>query len=126
MFRLMLVTDNELVGKSNLLSVISNAVKGGVDAIQIREKNMCYRELFDLTYEVKRKLGDQARIFINGNPEIARDLGVGLHLPSQLKLNDKFDEDNSEPLVIFKHSCDDSIYQRTESIVYLIRIFLNS
>ena len=35
-------------------------------------------------------------------------------------LNDKFDEDNSEPLVIFKHSCDDSIYQRTESIVYLI------
>ena len=92
MFRLMLVTDNELVGKSNLLSVISNAVKGGVDAIQIREKNMCYRELFDLTYEVKRKLGDQARIFINGNPEIARDLGVGLHLPSQLKLNDKFDD----------------------------------
>ena len=94
MFRLMLVTDNELVGKSNLLSVISNAVKGGVDAIQIREKNMCYRELFDLTYEVKRKLGDQARIFINGNPEIARDLGVGLHLPSQLKLNDKFDDLN--------------------------------
>ena len=88
----MLVTDNELVDKSNLLSVISNAVRGGVDAIQIREKNMCYREVFDLTYEVKNKLGDQALIFINGNPDIARELDIGLHLPSQFKLNGKFDE----------------------------------
>ena len=88
----MLVTDNELVDKSNLLSVISNAVRGGVDAIQIREKNMCYREVFDLTYEVKNKLGDQALIFINGNPDIARELDIGLHLPSQFKLNGKFDD----------------------------------
>ena len=88
----MLVTDNELVDRSNLLSVISNAVIGGVDAIQIREKKMCYRELFDLTYEVKNKLGNQALIFINGNPDIARELDIGLHLPSQFKLNGKFDD----------------------------------
>ena len=88
----MLVTDNELVGKSNLLDIISNAVRGGVDAVQVREKNMCYRDLFDLTYEVKNKLGNQALIFINGNPDIARELDIGLHLPSQFKLSEKFDD----------------------------------
>ena len=86
----MLVTDNELLGESNLIDIIVNAVKGGVDAVQIREKNMGYRDLFDLTYEIKNKLGNQALIFINGNPEIARELDVGLHLPSEFKLNDKF------------------------------------
>lgn len=117
LFRLMLVTDNELLGESNLTDIIVSAVKGGVDAVQIREKNMDYKDLFDLTYEIKNKLGNQALIFINGNPEIARELDVGLHLPSQFKLNNKFNH-----LIWGRsvHSVSDVVKAQEEGASYVI------
>ncbi|MBN18165.1 MAG: hypothetical protein CL758_01590 [Chloroflexi bacterium] len=90
-FKLMLVTDSQMLDNSNLVSTISDAVKGGLDAVQIREKEMSYKDLFNLTYEVKRKLGDQVSIFINGNPKIARELSIGLHLPAYYKNHYKLD-----------------------------------
>jgi thiamine-phosphate pyrophosphorylase len=59
-------------------------LKWGVHFIQIREKNLTDRALFDLTRRIV-KLADrtECRILVNGRADIARAAGAhGVHLPS--------------------------------------------
>lgn len=79
--RLMLVT-NRRAAHLPLPEVVRRAVRGGVDSIQIREKDLSIRELTDLTREIVAAAGD-ARVVVNGSIDVARDLGIGVHLPEQ-------------------------------------------
>jgi len=81
---LYLITDRHQTGGRSLLDVLRSALEGGVRMIQLREKNLSGRELFELATEI-RELTEEygARLLINDRVDIALAAGAdGVHLPS--------------------------------------------
>jgi thiamine-phosphate pyrophosphorylase len=78
------ITDRKRLQEESLLVCVRKAVEWGVDFIQIREKDLDDRELYDLTCQVLATAqGTQCRILVNGRPDIALASGAhGVHLPS--------------------------------------------
>ena len=69
---------------AELLDCIARNVRCGVDYIQIRERDLTARELFELTLEaVQRANGFPTRILVNDRADIALAAGAhGVHLRS--------------------------------------------
>ena len=80
--RLMLVTDRRAVGRRDLAQVAGVAAAGGVDAVQVREKDLLDDELARLVERVQRAVRGRAAVLVNGRPRVAERLGAGLHLPA--------------------------------------------
>ncbi len=78
---LCVVTDSQRYQVDTLVDSLVNAVKGGADMIQIREKSLEDESLSDLIRNVVRSVENTTHILVNGNPKIACDEGVGVHLP---------------------------------------------
>ena len=68
----------------NLLRQIARAVEAGVDLIQIREKDLSSRELYELVRDALRLENPAGtRILVNERVDVARAAGAaGVHLPS--------------------------------------------
>ncbi|HWR89899.1 MAG TPA: thiamine phosphate synthase, partial [Dissulfurispiraceae bacterium] len=82
-FRVYLVTDRRLFsGIDGLLEGIEEALKGGVKAVQVREKDLTTRELLSLSYRMRDVTGRYgASLFINDRADIALAVGAeGVHL----------------------------------------------
>ncbi len=77
-FKLYLVTDRKLTAdRYSLIAAVKEALKGGVKAIQLREKDLGTRELLKLAYrmrEITRKY--DAKLFINDRLDIALAVGA--------------------------------------------------
>ena len=79
-FRLYLVTDRHQTAGRPLLSVVGRAVKAGVRAVQLRERDLPIRELRALALGLQRELSD-IQLFINDRVDLAVALGCrGVHL----------------------------------------------
>ncbi len=78
----MLVTDRRATGGRSLVEVVSAAVEGGVDAVQVREKDLAEGDLRELVTRVQRAVAGRALVLVNGHPSIAVETGAGLHLPA--------------------------------------------
>ncbi|GIW41721.1 MAG: putative thiamine-phosphate synthase [Candidatus Binatia bacterium] len=85
-FRLCLVTDRKRCGGSEgLLGKVRAALRGGVDAVQLREKDLDGGELFELA----RRLLEECRargalLFVNDRIDVALAVGAdGIHLPAR-------------------------------------------
>jgi thiamine biosynthesis protein ThiS len=78
--RLMLVTDRRRAILP-LPELARQALAGGVDVVQIREKDLTEDELRRLTISVVAAAGDPTRLSVNGNIAVARCLETGVHLP---------------------------------------------
>ncbi|HSB30156.1 MAG TPA: thiamine phosphate synthase [Candidatus Sulfobium mesophilum] len=82
-FRLYLITDRKLLGTDETLpATVEEALKGGVKAVQLREKDVGTRELLNMAYMLRDVTNrNQARLFINGRVDIALAVGAdGVHL----------------------------------------------
>jgi thiamine-phosphate pyrophosphorylase len=81
-FRLMLVTDRSLFPSGGLAEAVDSAVSGGVDAVQLREKDLPDDELIALGRELRAVTRGRALLLVNGTTAqaIACDAD-GLHLP---------------------------------------------
>jgi thiamine-phosphate pyrophosphorylase len=79
-YTLMLVTDRHR-SRLPLPELVRLAVDGGIDAIQVREKDLSERELLMLTEQITLAAGEDVWIVVNGNIKVAQTLGVGVHLP---------------------------------------------
>jgi thiamine-phosphate pyrophosphorylase len=82
-FKLYLITDRKLIAdRCLLITAVRQALQGGVNAIQLREKDLGTRELLKLTYrmrEITKKY--DAKLFINDRLDIALAAGAdGVHL----------------------------------------------
>jgi thiamine-phosphate pyrophosphorylase len=81
-FDLYLITDRNGCAGRDLLTVIEEALKGGVKAVQLREKDLPARDLCNLALEMReltRRFG--ARLFINDRIDIAMAVNAdGVHL----------------------------------------------
>ncbi len=82
-FRLYLITDRKLVTRhSPLVTAVRQALRGGVKAVQLREKDLDTRGLLKLAYKM-REVTDKfnAKLFINDRFDIALAVGAdGVHL----------------------------------------------
>lgn len=73
----MLVTDRHACGDRRLEEVVEAAVAGGVNAVQLREKDMPAGELFGLAVRLRQIVGTQALLFVNDRVDVA--LAAGAH-----------------------------------------------
>lgn len=79
-FRLYLVTDRHQTAGRPLMSVLGRAVRAGVRAVQLRERDLPIRELRVLAMALQRELPD-VRLFINDRVDLALALcAQGVHL----------------------------------------------
>lgn len=84
------ITDRKAVGGFRpLLEVIRDQMRLGVDLIQIREKDLTARELFEFTLAVLEVRANDVtalarpKILVNGRADVARVTGAdGVHLPA--------------------------------------------
>ncbi len=89
-FKLYLITDRKQLTKtshfslftSHLLTAVRQALKGGVKAIQLREKDLSTRELLRLAYRIRDLTKKyNAKLFINDRLDIALAVEAdGVHL----------------------------------------------
>jgi thiamine-phosphate diphosphorylase len=79
-YTLMLVTDRTR-SRIPLPDLVRLAVEGGVNAVQVREKNLSESELVELCGEVVEAAGREAWVVVNGCLGAAKALGLGVHLP---------------------------------------------
>jgi thiamine-phosphate pyrophosphorylase len=81
MFKLMLVTDRRRSARP-LVETVRMALAGGVDAVQLRERDMSDRELYDLAVKLRaitREAG--AALIVNQRLDVALAVGAdGVHL----------------------------------------------
>lgn len=78
--RLMLVTDRQR-SAFPLSELVRESVAGGVEAVQIREKDLERDDLARLARTLARTIGGRARLSLNGDPALAAYLGLDVHLP---------------------------------------------
>ena len=74
-----------------------SVLEGGVDLIQLREKDLSEDELRPIAMELLEVLDSPRDLQINGLPDLAKELGCGLHLPEAMAVMD-------EPLHPFSRS----------------------
>src|SRR6266542_1101591 len=89
-FRLYLITDrrifaeakNSLLVTRHLLEAVEEALKAGVRAVQLREKDLPVRETLDVAYRMKKLTSKyKTLLFINDRVDIALCVGAdGVHL----------------------------------------------
>ncbi|MGH2557775.1 MAG: sulfur carrier protein ThiS [Thermomicrobiales bacterium] len=81
----MLITNR---GTSHVsLPVLADAaVDGGVDAVQVREKDLHGDELLSAVEAVRDAVAGRAAVIVNGDLDVAQRLRVGLHLPEHAVL----------------------------------------
>ncbi len=68
---------------ADIVACAAHAIRDGVDMIQIREKDLPARDLFDVTCRIRDlAVGTKTRIVVNDRVDIALAAGVdGVHLP---------------------------------------------
>lgn len=81
MKKLYLVTNSDKYSEEEFLERVEAALKGGVDILQLREKDKTDLEILDLGKKVK-VLCDSYKVpmLIDDKPHLAWALGVGVHL----------------------------------------------
>lgn len=81
-FSLYLVTDRKQLPGGDLCAAVEGALRGGVRAVQLREKDLASRELYELALRLREITSRQgARLFINDRLDIALAAGAdGVHL----------------------------------------------
>lgn len=78
------ITDSEKLTRTAFYACVRRALKWGVDFIQIREKHLSDRALFEMTKRIV-EIADpfQCKILLNGRADLASAAGAdGVHLPS--------------------------------------------
>jgi thiamine-phosphate pyrophosphorylase len=80
---LMLVTDRLLAGcEDALVDAVAEALEGGVNAVQLREKDLAPEDLLALARRLRAVTRDRAALIVNGSLEIALAAEAdGVHLP---------------------------------------------
>ena len=81
MKKLYLVTNSDKYGEKEFLEIVESALKGGVDILQLREKDKTDLEILELGKKVKA-LCDSYKVpmLIDDKPHLAWALGLGVHL----------------------------------------------
>lgn len=73
---LMLVTDRRLCPVERLPGLVAELVRHGVDAVQLREKELCGDSLLELGRALRAATEGRALLFVNGRVDVALAVGA--------------------------------------------------
>lgn len=93
--KLFVVTNRKLVKDGDLIRVVEASVKGGADAIILREKDLASEDLGRLALEIKEVVKEKIPLIINGNYEVAikaKADGIQLSYTTFLDFNKDYDK----------------------------------
>jgi thiamine-phosphate pyrophosphorylase len=80
---LLAISDRSSLPDGDLTGWLAAVGQAGVPAVQLREKDLDDRALFELAVEAKRRLPSDTLLLINGRCDMAMAAGAsGVHLPS--------------------------------------------
>lgn len=81
-FRLCLITDRMQTAGRTLPAVVADALRGGLQAVQLREKDLTAAQLFELAVVLRRLTRDcGAKLLVNDRLDVALAVGAdGVHL----------------------------------------------
>lgn len=81
----MLVTDRRLAGGEDaLVDAVAEAVEGGVNVVQLREKDLSPAQLLALARKLRKVTAGRALLVVNGPVEVALAADAdGIHLPEE-------------------------------------------
>lgn len=80
---LCLITDTTLVDEYRLADLVAEAVAGGVNLVQLREKQLPTRRLLALAVELRERLPLGIPLLVNGRVDVAFAAEAdGVHLPA--------------------------------------------
>ena len=83
MFRLLAITDRRSLPGGDLAGWLARVAAAGIDAVQIREKDLDDRSLWEIARSARALLPPTTRLLVNGRADIAVAAGAdGVHLPS--------------------------------------------
>src|SRR5262245_17693557 len=83
MFRLLAISDRRSLPGGDLTGWLARVSAAGVDAVQIREKDLDDRSLWELVRAARTILPPATRLLVNGRADVAIAAGAdGVHLPS--------------------------------------------
>lgn len=71
-----MVTDRTLAGSVSLVSQVAEAVEGGVDMVQLREKDLAGGRLLRLAQSLKEAIQDKALLIVNERIDITQMTGA--------------------------------------------------
>ncbi|RKU39672.1 thiamine phosphate synthase [Candidatus Poribacteria bacterium] len=100
-FRLYAITDRHRCAPTPLVDIVSELLGAGVNAIQLREKDLSDTALIQLAQPIAALCHNyEAKLFINANAHIALEVGAaGVHLPA-----------NAESVDFVKARTEDNFY----------------
>jgi thiamine-phosphate pyrophosphorylase len=83
LFQLYLITDRKRTGGRRLLDVVEAALQGGVEMVQLREKDLPVAELLDLACALRQRCRHYgARLLVNDRADVALAAKAdGVHVP---------------------------------------------
>jgi thiamine-phosphate pyrophosphorylase len=82
-FRYYLITSRKACAPRLLPEVVEEACAAGIQAVQLREKDLAGKDLCELAHQIRDITARfEVRLFINGRPDIAEVVGAdGVHCP---------------------------------------------
>jgi thiamine-phosphate pyrophosphorylase len=81
---LTLITDRRLCEHSSLEEAVARAVGGGINVVQLREKDLAAAELVPLADHLRAITRDKALLIVNSHLDVALLCGAdGVHLPER-------------------------------------------
>jgi thiamine biosynthesis protein ThiS len=114
---LMLVTDRQLAGgEEALVRAVDEAIRGGVNVVQLREKELDDDHLRTLGRRLRGVTLGRALLLVNGAAEVAIEVGAdGVHLPEDAPGVDI-------PLILGRsvHSVEAAVRAEGEGVDYLV------
>lgn len=93
--KLFVVTNRKLIKDENLINVTEAIVKGGADAIILREKDLSSEELYSLAVKMQEVVMNRIPLVINGNYEVAvkcKAEGIQLNYNTFLDFDKPYDK----------------------------------
>ncbi|AZR73194.1 thiamine-phosphate diphosphorylase [Anoxybacter fermentans] len=117
---LYLITNRKIIEKDNFYDVVENAIKGGVDAVLLREKDLSYEELLPIAIKLKN-IADAYNIplIVNGNLDVAKNINAsGFHTSFDRFMKEKFEFKGL--LGVSVHSLKEAILSEKHGASYIL------
>lgn len=117
---LFLVTNRTLVPEDSYITVIKEAIEGGVDGIILREKDLATEELLNVATPIKALIGDKnIMLSINGNLSVAKEINAPyFHTSFQDFMNSEIDFKGKIGVSI--HSKEEAVLAKNKGANYLL------
>ncbi|SKA73987.1 thiamine-phosphate pyrophosphorylase [Clostridium sp. USBA 49] len=117
--KLYVVTNRKLIKNGSLEDKIKSSIKGGADAIILREKDLSEKELYEITIKILEYMDGNIPLIINESYKVGKiSQTAGIHLSYESFMN--FDKQYNKLLGVSIHSLEEGIAVENKGADYVI------